>query len=241
MKQPFPRRLAPVLLGSWGQAAAVLFSVGLMLNLRSAAPLASLSLAGRFSPVWEGGEGGEGWCWTPSTAGEEHRSQEASALPRGQGQRHPHHPSASSALLPPPRQRAGLRAGQRGGCSRRSSPHPPAPASLTRQARRPSGVVELSLPPRPAACSVLFLNTPVHSAAYSPPGLAAPISLSNCSLRAHGRDVGCWMQDVGCGTPASSPSPAPRWGGMAIPTCHGRVDSEVPPGPEASMDRSRSH
>lgn len=50
----------------------------------------------------------------------------------------------------------------------------------------------------PLLCSVGFLNSPVHSVAYSPPGLAAPVLLPNCPLQAHGRDVGCGMLDAGC-------------------------------------------
>lgn len=45
--------------GKLVQGTAALLSVGLMLNWRTAL-LASLSLTGRFSPVWEAGEGGEG-------------------------------------------------------------------------------------------------------------------------------------------------------------------------------------
>lgn len=61
----------------------------------------------------------------------------------------------------------------------------------------------------PLLCSVGFLNSPVHSAVYSPPGLAAPVSLPNCPLQAHGRDVGCRMLDAGWRTRDASLSSQP--------------------------------
>lgn len=196
-----PKTTCSLAAGKSVQATAVLLSVGLMLNWRRTALLASLSLTGRFSPVWERGEGGKGRCWTLAIAGEEHRSQEASALPRGRGQQHLHHPLAPPSLLPAARQREGLHPG---GCSRTSSTHPLAPASITGEAQRPFGAVGCATAPSnfiPPLCSVVFSITPstvLHRAfpAWQHPSCCqtAPCEPTE-GTGLH--DTGCRMLDVG--------------------------------------------
>lgn len=226
-----------------------------MLNSRSAAPLASLSLAGRFSPIWERGEGGEGWCWTPSTAGEEHGSQEASAPPRGRGPTASAPPlgivsaasSCSAGREAAPPGRLGSAEDAPAWAARRMIPHEQRsthwllhPSQGKRGGRQ--GWWRCTMAPYrlvPLLCSVGFLNSPVQSAAYSPPGPAAPVSLPNCPLQGHGRHVGCGMRDASLSSQPSSK--VGSGGGTAIPMCNGRADSEVPPDPGASTDRSRSH
>lgn len=153
--------------GKLVQGTAALLSVGLMLNWRTAL-LASFSLTGRFSPVWEAGEGGEEWCWTLAIAGEEHCSQEASALPRGQ--QHPHHP-----LAPPARfQMLSSEGLHPRGCSHTNNAHPLPPPSF--------GALGYTTAPSDFIPLLYFFNNRMHSAAHSLPSLAAPILLPNCSL-----------------------------------------------------------
>lgn len=146
-----------------------------MLNWRRTALLASLSLTGRFAPAWEAGEGGEGWCWTLAIAGEEHCSQEASALPRGQGQQHLHRPLAPASAIPAAPQRMLLheQCSSTGSCINHRG---------STEAIWNSGMHYSSLRLHPITLLSCFFNKPIHSAAHSLPSLAALILLPNCSL-----------------------------------------------------------
>lgn len=208
------------------QATAALLSVGLMLNWRRTALLASLSLTGRFSPVWEAGEGGEGWCWTLAIAGEERRSQEASALPRGWPAAPPP-PLGTACAAPAARQRG---AAPRG-CSHTSSAHPLAPASTTGEEQRPSGAVGCTTPPSDfisPPCSVAFSTTPSTALHTACPAWQHP---SCCQTAPCEPTEG--LQDTGCRMPAFSPCPALSQRGTAAPTHSGRMYTGVPPGPRA--------
>lgn len=92
-------------------------------------------------------------------------------------------------------------AGQRGGCSPMSSAQPTGSCIHHRDsAEAVRGGGDARWLPTASSHSFArlgFLNSPIHSAAYSPPGPAAPVSLPNCPLQGHGRHVGCGMQDAG--------------------------------------------
>lgn len=116
-----PKTTCSFAAGKSVQATAVLLSAGLMLNWRRTALLASLSLTGRFSPVWERGEGGRGG------AGLWPLLERSTAAKRPQ----PCHGAGASSTRTTPwhRQRCFQLLGSERGCTPEDAP---APAALIR-------------------------------------------------------------------------------------------------------------